>query len=212
MKIGIIGAGDVAQTLAKLWIKAGHSVILSSRHPENLINIVQDLGNQAEAATVEEAAAQGDILLLAINYWTVDEALPLIAPHVNGKIIIDATNPLAYGENGGIERVIGENEIAGLIMASKLPNACIVKAFTTLWTGHLQQYAHHNNPKIAVVLAGDALDKPVVIELIKDAGFEPVDLGTLADSQPLDPPSPIWNKALTASEIRNRLALMQQAA
>lgn len=94
-------------------------------------------------------------------------------------------------------------------MASKLPSARIVKAFTTLWTGYLQQYASKSNPKIAVVLAGDASDKPVVAELIQDAGFEPVDLGILADSRPLDPPSSIWNKVLTASEVLNRVAGIQ---
>jgi 8-hydroxy-5-deazaflavin:NADPH oxidoreductase len=212
MKIGIIGAGDVGQTLAKLWIQAGHSVILSSRHPETLGTIIQELGSSAKAATVAQAAIEGEVLFLAINYWTVDEAITQITTHVDGKIVIDATNPLRYAEGGGTERVIKEREIAGLVMADKLPNARIVKAFTTLWTGYLQQNAHRSNPKIAVAFAGDALDKPVVAALIEDAGFEPVDLGTLADSRPLDPPSAIWNKVLTADEVRERSAQIQQAA
>lgn len=207
MKIGIIGAGDVGQTLAKLWIQAGHSVILSSRHPEILSNVIQELGSSAKAATVAQAAIEGEILLLAINYWTVDEAITQMTPYVEGKIVIDATNPLRYAEGGGTERVIGDREIAGLVMASKLPNARIVKAFTTLWTGYLQQHAQRSHPKIAMVFAGDAVDKPVVATLIEDAGFEPVDLGTLADSRPLDPPSAIWNKVLTVDEVRERLEI-----
>ncbi|MEM7647665.1 MAG: NAD(P)-binding domain-containing protein [Cyanobacteria bacterium P01_A01_bin.70] len=206
MKIGIIGAGDVAQTLAKLWTQAGHSVILSSRHPATLESIIQKLGPTARAATVAQTAIAGDILLLAVNYATVDAALAQMAPHVTNKIVIDATNPLRYADGGNLERVIGDREIAGLVMADKLPNARIVKAFTTLWTGYLQQHAHRPYPQVAVALAGNADDKPAVATLIKDAGFDPVDLGTLAESRPLDPPSAIWNQALTADEVRSQLA------
>lgn len=212
MKIGIIGAGDVGQTLAKLWLQAGRSVILSSRHPETLNSIVQELGHSAQAATVAQTAIESELLLLAVNYSTVDEAVAQMAPHVTNKIVIDATNPLRYTDEGGLERVIGDREIAGLVMADKLPNTRIVKAFTTLWTGYLQQYAHRHNPKVAVALAGDVGDKPVVAALIKDAGFAPVDLGTLTDSRLLDPPSAIWNQVLTADEVRSRLAQASQLA
>lgn len=212
MKIGIIGAGDVGQTLAKLWIQAGHSVMLSSRHPETLDSIVQELGSSARAATVAQAAIESELLLLAVNYSTVDAAVAQIAPHVTGKIVIDATNPLRYTDEGSLERMIGDREIAGLVMAEKLPNARIVKAFTTLWIGYLQQHAHRPYPQVAIALAGSADDKPAVAALIKDAGFDPVDLGTLADSRPLDPPSAIWNQVLTAEEVRSRLAQASQLA
>ena len=212
MKIGIIGAGDVGQTLAKLWTQAGHSVILSSRHPETLESIIQKLGPTAQAATVAQTAIAGDILLLAVNYATVDAALAQMAPHVTNKIVIDATKPLRYADGGNLERVIGDREIAGLVMADKLPNARIVKAFTTLWTGYLQQHAHRPYPQVAVALAGNADNKPAVASLIKDAGFDPVDLGPLAESRPLDPPSAIWNQALTADEVRSQLAQVSQLA
>ena len=210
MKIGIIGAGDVGQTLAKLWTQAGHSVILSSRHPETLESVIQDLGPTAQAATVVQTAIAGDILLLAVNYATIDAALAQMAPHVTNKIVIDATNPLRYTDEGNLERVIGDREIAGVVMADKLPNARIVKAFTTLWTGYLQQHAHRPYPQVAVALAGNADNKPAVATLIKDAGFDPVDLGTLTDSRPIDPPSAIWNQVLTADEMRSQLAQASQ--
>lgn len=206
MKIGIIGAGDVGQTLPKLWIQAGHLVILSSRHPETLNSIVQELGHSAQAATITQTAIESELLLLAVNYSTVDEAIAQIASYVTDKIVIDATNPLRYTNEGDLERMIGDREIAGLVMAEKLPNARIVKAFTTLWTGHLQQQSHRPTPQVAVALAGHADDKPAVVKLIKDAGFAPVDLGTLANSRPLDPPSAIWNQVLTTEELRSRLA------
>ncbi|MEL6384677.1 MAG: NAD(P)-binding domain-containing protein [Cyanobacteria bacterium J06554_11] len=212
MKIGIIGAGDVGQTLAKLWIQAGHSVMLSSRHPETLDSIIQELGRSAEAATVAQTAIESELLLLAVNYSTINDAIAQIAPHVTDKIVIDATNPLRYSDEGGLERVIGDRKIAGLVMAEKLPNARIVKAFTTLWTGYLQQHAHRPQPRVAIALAGNAGDKLAVATLIQDAGFDPVDLGTLADSRPLDPPSAIWNQVLTAEEVRSRVSQTLHAA
>jgi hypothetical protein len=213
MKIGIIGAGDVGLTLANLWIQAGHQVFLSSRHPQKLAHVIAELGEAAQAGTVQQAATFGDVIFFAVNYWTVDEAIQAIGNTAEEKIVIDATNPLHYAESGGTERVIGNNEIAGQVMARKLPKARIIKAFTTMWTGYLQQYAHRDGEKVAVPLAGDdPAAKALVASLIEDAGFEPVDIGTLAESRPLDPPSTIWNKVLTATEVRDRVAQFRAVA
>lgn len=211
MKIGIIGAGDVGQTLARLRTQAGHSVAISSRHPEKLAGVVAELGERAQVGSVYQAAEYGDVLFLAVNYWTVDNAIRVIGEKANGKVVIDATNPLRYAEGGGTERVIGDDEVAGLVMAKKLSYARIIKAFTTMWTGYLQQYAHREGHKVAVPLADDhPADKTLVALLIADAGFEPVDIGTLAESRPIDPPSSIWNKVLTADEVRDRVAQFRQ--
>ena len=207
MRIGIIGAGDVGHTVGKLWADAGHEIMLSSRHPEQLSSRVVELGPIASAGTVREAATFGEVLLLAVNYWTVDEAVRAIGTAAEGKVVIDATNPLRWTEGGATERVIGDDEVAGLVMAGKLPGARVVKAFTTMWTGYLKQHAHRDGKKVAVALAGDeAEDKKIVAQLIREAGFEPVDLGSLAESRPLDPPSSIWNEVLTADEVRERVA------
>lgn len=152
-------------------------------------------------------------MLLAVNYWSIDEAIEAIREQARGKIVIDATNPLRYAEGGGTERVIGDREIAGQVMARKLPEARIVKAFTTMWTGYLQQYARQDGERVAVPLAGDnSADRALVASLVEDAGFEPLDIGTLAESRPLDPPSTIWNKVLTASEVRERVAQFRTVA
>lgn len=213
MNIGIIGAGDVGQTLARLWTQAGHSVVISSRHPEKLAGVVAKLGKRAQVGSVHQAAESGDVLFLAVNYWTVDDAIRAIGEQANGKVVIDATNPLRYAEGGGTERVISDDQVAGLVMAEKLPQARIIKAFTTMWTGYLHQYAHREGNKIAVPLVGDhPADKTLVASLIADAGFEPVDIGTLAESRLIDPPSSIWNKVLTADEVRDHVAQFRQVA
>ena len=213
MKIGIIGAGAIGQTYAKLWSAAGHDILLSSRNPQNLTPIVKDIGGAAQAGTPAEAAQFGEVVLLAVNYWTLDEAIAAIKPHVSGKLVIDATNPLRHVEGGGTERAIADDQIAGLVLAAKLPEASIAKAFTTLWTGHVERHADVADPKIAMTLAADAPeDRETVAQLIKDAGLVPVDLGTLAQSRPLDPPSPVWNVVLTAQELADRIDEFRRAA
>ena len=206
MKIGIVGAGAIGQIYAKLWNAAGHEILLSSRNPQKLTPIVEEIGPSVQAGTPAQAAAFGDVVLLAVNYWTLDDAIEAIRPHVAGKLVIDATNPLQHTAGGGIERVIEDDQIAGMVMAGKLPEARIAKAFTTLWTGHVERHGNVADPKIAMTLAADApADRETVAQLIKDAGLVPVDLGTLAQSRPLDPPSPIWNVVLTAQELQERV-------
>ena len=206
MKIGLIGAGAIGQIYAKLWNAAGHEVLLSSRNPQKLTELVGEIGPSVQAGTPAQAAAFGEVVLLAVNYWTLDDAIETIRPHVAGKLVIDATNPLQHAEGGGIERVIEDDQIAGLVVAGKLPEARIAKAFTTLWTGHVERHADVADPKVAMTLAADApADRETVAQLVRDAGLVPVDLGTLAQSRPLDPPSPIWNVVLTAQELADRV-------
>lgn len=207
MNIGIIGAGSVAQTLGKAWVKSGHKVMLSSRHPEDLQSLVDELG--VLVGTPGESAQFGEVVLLALNYWTIESAIDTITPFIKGKLVIDATNPLQYADGGGTERVIEDNQIAGEVMQVKLPMARIAKAFTTLWTGYLEKYAEAE-PRIAMTLAADqADDRALIAGLVNDVGFEPVELGSLADSRPLDPPSPIWNEVLTPNELRERVQLIR---
>ena len=213
MRIGIIGAGAIGQTYAKLWSAAGHDILLSSRNPDKLASLVQEIGATVRAGTPPEAAQFGEAVLLAVNYWTLDEAIAAIEPHVSGKLVIDATNPLRLVEGGGTERVIGDDQIAGLILAAKLPEARIARAFTTLWTGYVERHSDVADPKVAMTLAADAADdRETVASLVRDAGLVPVDLGTLAQSRPLDPPSPVWNVVLTPDELRARVDAFRRAA
>lgn len=212
MKIGIIGAGGIGQTYARFWSAAGHDVLLSSRTPEKVAVAAKEIGSDVRAGTPSEAADFAEVVLLAVNYETLDEAITAIEPHVSGRLVIDATNPLRLVEGGGTERVIGDDQIAGLIMAEKLPSARIAKAFTTLWTRYVNQHSDVEDPRTAMTLAADAPeDRETVASLVRDAGLVPVDLGTLAQSRPLDPPSPVWNVVLTPEELKRRVAEFRQS-
>ncbi|MEM8753992.1 MAG: NAD(P)-binding domain-containing protein [Pseudomonadota bacterium] len=203
MKIGIIGAGGIGRLYAKRWTDAGHEVVVSSRNPDKLSDFTAETG--IRATTAAEAAAFGEAILLAVNYSTLDEALRRIAPHVSGKLLIDATNPLEFVD-GAVTRTTPEEELAGVAMAARLPQARVGKAFTSLWAGHVETSGTGGNPPLAMMLsADDEADRKTLSALVRDAGLDPVDLGPLRASRPLDPPSAVWNKPMSASELRAQL-------
>ena len=145
MKIGIIGAGAIGKVYARLWHEAGHKVFLSSRTPTDHQGFVNDLGPDAFAGSVADAAAFGDVILFAPNYESAESAIVAMTPHVAGKLVIDATNPLRFNETGELESMIADGDIAARVMATKLPEARLAKTFTTLWSGHIETI-HHLSP------------------------------------------------------------------
>ncbi|WP_299410343.1 NAD(P)-binding domain-containing protein [uncultured Roseobacter sp.] len=207
MKIGIIGAGGIAQIYGRLWREAGHEIMISSRHPGDLHEVASSIGAATRSGTIFEAAEYGEVILLAVNFASIEPALQQIETLINGKVVIDATNPLVAREDGPPRRVIGDDEIAGILMQKRLPGAIIVKSFTTMWTEYVKKQANRNAPVTAMPFSTDSADARVTIStLIEDAGLVPVDLGSLVQSRPIDPPSPIWNEVLTPKELTARIA------
>src|SRR5512133_2370036 len=140
-KIGIIGAGMIGATAARLFVKAGHDVAISnSRGPESLADLIRELGPRARALAVAEAARWADVVLLAVP-WRRPEALPP-ADTLAGKIVIDAMNP--YALDGSIVdlRAATSSEETG----RRLPGARLVKAFNTIWFKHLAERGRTDLP------------------------------------------------------------------
>ena len=206
MNIGIIGAGSIGKLYAKLWLNAGHHVMLSARHPQK--HRLSELTQQgALVGTPELAIKFADVILLAVNYQSLDTALEQLNRHADDKLIIDATNPLVFTENGDIKRVLPEHVLAGVEMQNRLPQARVAKAFTSLWTGHVEHYANVNQPTVAMPFAADSsADQDLVAQLISEAGLQAVNLGQLADSRLLDPPSPVWNVPMSADDMQRHIA------
>src|SRR5580698_9309024 len=103
MKIGIIGAGKVGGGLGKLWARAGHQVFFSSRHPDRLKELVEQAGPEALSGHVAEAALFGEVILFSPNFWSFDDALEA-AGLLEGKTVVDVTNPLEWNPNGRMVR------------------------------------------------------------------------------------------------------------
>ena len=102
LKIGIIGSGNIGSTLGELWIKAGHEVLFSSRHPEQLQGLVTRLGPKAHAGTPREAATFGDVILVSVPYAALPEIGRDLAKELPGKIVLDTCNPVPNRVYSGI--------------------------------------------------------------------------------------------------------------
>lgn len=199
-EIGIIGAGHIGSTTAKLFVDAGHEVALSnSRGPETLAELVKELGPRAQAMTPEAAARWADIVLLAVP-WRNPEALPP-ADAVAGKIVIDAMNP--YGMLGTVKDLGASTSSEET--RQRLPGARIVKAFNTIWFKHLAERGRKDLPladRHAIFVASDDAEaKKTVMALIEAIGFGPVDTGSLAEGgRRQQPNTALYNKVLTQRE------------
>ncbi|GAA2808359.1 NADPH-dependent F420 reductase [Crossiella cryophila] len=178
MKIGILGAGHIAQAVARHAIRYGHQVVLSnSRGPDSLTDLVAELGPLASAGTVAEAAS-AELVLLAVGWPQVPAAVAGL-PDWGGRIVIDATNQFATPPPDWTIDDLGE--ITGSEhIASLLPGARIVKAFNTLHASRIAPDPRHPAGRQLLFLAGDDAEaKATVHALTEEFGFAPVDLGDL---------------------------------
>jgi predicted dinucleotide-binding enzyme len=208
MRIGIIGTGNIGQTLARHFVDAGHEVAVSnSRGPDSLAEFVDELGPGARAATVAAAAEFGDLLVEAIPFGAY-ETLP--ADALAGKILVSASN--YYPDRDG-EIDFGGHTQTGLV-AAHLDDSRVVKAFNTMYYETLRDDARPDAPfddRLALFVAGDDADaKSVVTDLIEEIGFTPVDAGTLADSYRVQPGSPVYNEPMVGPKAERRLGDLQR--
>lgn len=196
MKIGILGSGNIGGRLGVQWAKAGHDVVFSSRHPEKLTQLIDATGSKARAATPSEAAAHGELILLAVPYWMLDDVLQS-AGALDGKIIIDATNPYTRDFKGW---AVPDDTTALAELQKRLPSARVVKAFNSMAANVLSEQAHRQAPYVVFLSGDDAGAKRVVADLIRETGFDPYDLGGGAQAALHEPRGPLYTKSLTRAE------------
>lgn len=206
MNIGILGAGNIGASAAKLFAAAGHSVrIANSRGPQSLAALCSDLGEDVLPATPEDAVAYGDVVLIAVPWHHKEDAIPDAGPY-DDKIVIDAMNP--YDEDFELEDL--GNRTSSEIIKTLVPGAQLVKAFNTLFYKRLATEGKPSGAKdrLAIFLAGDdAHAKAVVAKLIDEIGFDAVDTGSLRDGGlKQQPGSAIYNVPLTARDAKSTLA------
>jgi predicted dinucleotide-binding enzyme len=178
MKIGFIGAGAVAQSIASSAIQAGHEVVLSARRgPQALRDIVAGLGPRASADTVQEVARL-ELVMLAVPWLQVPSALDGL-PNWVGRILVDTTNPFTQYEPELVLADLGGTG-ASEIVAAHAPEARVVKAFNAIRMEHYDKGPKFHDGKRVIFVSGDDKDaKAVVIALVKEFGYAAVDLGGL---------------------------------
>jgi predicted dinucleotide-binding enzyme len=178
MKIGIIGAGRMGQTLARLLVRVGYQVKLAnSRDPESLAQVIADLGAGASAGTTEEVARFGDLIIIATRWDQIPSAVSAL--RLEGKVVIDTTNNrIGPGPEGLID--LGGRS-SSQVVAELVPGAHLVKAFNHQPISALDGLPLASSAeRVALFISGDNSDaKELVSKLIRDIGGEPIDLGNL---------------------------------
>jgi 8-hydroxy-5-deazaflavin:NADPH oxidoreductase len=206
LRIGVIGSGHIGGTIGALWVKAGHPVLFSSRHPEELKELVAGLGPLARAGTVAEAIAFGDVLFIAVPYGAMPQLGQDYASALKGKIVLDADNAVATRDGAIADEV--EKDGVGIVSQKYLPGTRLVRAFNTLSYMIFAREANRPDPKLAIPIAGDDPEAvQVAAGLVRDAGFEPVVVGKLADARRFQRGAPGYGQAVTAAELKQKLSL-----
>ena len=206
MKIGIIGTGKIGGTLAELWAKAGHELLISSRHPEELRNLADRLGPRVRAGTPREAAAFGEVVLVSVPYGAFPQIGRDYAAELRGKVVLDPGNP--YPSRDGEMAYEARKKGTGVADAEFFPGVRLVRAFNSLPHWELKSEAHRAGEKAAIPLAADDAEALKVAErLVLDAGFEPVVVGGLSRAREFDVGTEVYGRAHTARELREALGI-----
>jgi predicted dinucleotide-binding enzyme len=182
LKIGSIGAGRMGGALGALFVKAGHPVMFSSRHPENIKPLAERLGPLAQVGTVEQAVAFGDVVVMVVPYAAIEE---IGKAHGRGlatkPLVMDICNPIARRDGVDLVKWVNEQGGAGLASAKLMPGARIVRAFNAISYRRVGDIAHRPGGLVGVPNARDDQKANTLAEgIIRGMGFEPVLVGGLA--------------------------------
>ncbi len=183
-KIAVIGLGNIGQVVAANLSKSNRSFIAADRNVEKAKTLSANWGTSAQPNDIASAVKNADIIILSIPFEAIAGFMKEYASDLEGKIIVDPSNPIAQDENGGFKKVIGEKESAGEINATTLPkNAKLAKALGTLGAASLTGSAYQTPEKAVMFYATDDNEINETIEqLITDIGFDAVRVGGLNQS------------------------------
>jgi 8-hydroxy-5-deazaflavin:NADPH oxidoreductase len=195
VQIAILGAGLVGSTAGRLWHAAGHDVTFAARHADRPRALAAELGERAHAATVADAVTGAEVVLVAVPGAVVTEVLQAAGP-LDGRVMIDAANSF------------GRQQVTLRSLADAFPRARWARAFNSLSARTMADDNHHEPPWV-MFLSGDEDAKPVVAQLIRDAGFDPFDLGGIDDSRLQDPGSALFINILTRDEATTLVPRMK---
>jgi predicted dinucleotide-binding enzyme len=203
MRIGIIGAGMIGSTMSRLWADAGHTVLIASRHPEELEPLAEKLGRNASVGAPVDAAAFGEAVLLTVPLLAIPQLASDLAPSLAGKVVLDTGNAYEKRDGAAAREASQDPQGSAGWAARMFPGARWVKAFNTVYFKVLEREAHRNGDRVGIPLASDdpqALD--IAADLVRDAGFEPVVVGPLVRGKEFEPETPPYNTGMSARDLR----------
>jgi predicted dinucleotide-binding enzyme len=183
-KVAVIGLGNIGTVVATNLVKGSRSVIIADRTIEKANELARKLGNLAQPAAIAAAIKEADIIVLAVWFSAIKELFNTYAKELQGKIIVDPSNPIAPDEKGGFKKIIDKDQSAGQLLSSLLPkDAKLAKALGTLSAASLSKAAFQQPDKaVGFYVTDDASINTEIEDLIRDNGFEPVRLGGINQS------------------------------
>jgi 8-hydroxy-5-deazaflavin:NADPH oxidoreductase len=183
-KIAVIGLGNIGSTIAANLVKGNRSVIVADRTIEKANKLSQKLGSLVKPVAVADAIKEADIIVFAVWFNTIKELFNTYATELQGKIIVDPSNPIAPDEKGGFKKIIDKDQSAGQLLAALAPKkAKLAKALGTLGVASLEKAAFQQPEKAVEFYATDDSNINDKIEdLIRDNGFDPVRIGGIDQS------------------------------
>lgn len=203
MRLGIIGAGMIGSTLAELWVHAGHDVRVASRHPDDLKSMVERLGTRASAGTPHDAAMFGDVVMLTVPLKAVPDLARDLAPALADKIVLDTGNAYERRDGAVARQASAHPQGSAGWAAAMFPGSRWVKAFNSVYFKTLQTEAHRKGDRVGIPLASDdAKALETAAALVRDAGFDPVIVGSLARGKEFEPDTKPYNTGMSGEELR----------
>jgi hypothetical protein len=195
MKIGIIGSGDVAQSLGKGFLELGHQVMLGTRDQtkRELAAWRKKDSKTAFLGNTSQAAAFGELIVLAVAWHAAEDVLTQIRPEVAGKIVIDVTNPLVFHDDEPPTLAVGHTMSGGEIVQQSLPDSHIVKTLNTISHTNMVKPEFKEGLPIMFACGNNLSAKQHVRDLLVELGWEDViDIGGIEKSQLLEPLCLLW--------------------
>jgi predicted dinucleotide-binding enzyme len=207
MTIAIIGVGNLGSTVARHLVGGGESVVLAAKDEAHAEALAAELGPNASAASVEDAIAGADVVVLATWLAQSRELVPGRARLFENKVVVDPSNPIGF-ENGQMIRTLPEGESSGSVVAGLLPaGAHYVKAFGTLGADQLATGANHEPRVVLFYATEDDAAEATAQRLIRAAGFEPLKVGGVSDAGRIEgPDGELQGRVLALDEAQATIA------
>ena len=189
MTTAIIGVGNLGGTVARHLVSGGESVVLAAKDESHAQSVANELGPNASAASVEEAIAGADVVVLATWLDQTRELVPARTRLLEDKVVVDPSNPIGFDENGQMFRTLPEGKSSGSVVAGLLPeSAHYVKAFGTLGADQLATSANREPRVVLFYATDDDAAEANAQRLIRAAGFEPLKVGGVPDAGRIEGP------------------------